>query len=702
MARDVVIRRCVVQVVRHGGWNWNLTRRGLVDRIIGDLPQLITQHLDGLDVPEGDVEMTAPVRIAIRIPTSNLRKPEHTPAHPRDPSSGIWLTTTPLTGRLVDPTQPRAGRTDGERVTSTVGEQAASPNGQATSPHRQAASAKNKQATGKARAKITSDALPRLTPTGRGQTAEHRAGPRGHAARPESAAQRLLRYLARLHSRDELSSLLALLPASALHGWYRILNAAVAPGGPVPGAPPEQAQFSAQATALDEEIAVLLASSDDRALLDPILTLFALIKETRPDIPADAGADRQSHDGTAIAGGLCRYVRRVSSRPPTEGQIRDGLQALAQLAANADPDAANHLSDRAIDTTLNTTPKAAGRRQAGPIDVDIESALPFLLLAPLHQIGYLDAIPAALDAIGLGGSSHLLATGLAYAVPCPAGRGLDRARPDQAIAAFAGLPEPAREPAVISFVGRAGPALAVLNAVLARSLTAGHTPGESLLLTAAPADSRASLVLAEDEGIFPILWADRPDQVIDTWRASSSPLILVGSSAAAPDTLAELAAAGIRFIVAVPPIHQERWRRLVPYRLWTNDETSSAQQLASKALTMPDSIERLDELMSRLASAWSVGPIAADSPLARGMTLAAAVGLGTIAWTLWKDREAPNPLLALERFGDLSAHVRIDADRVQIRLPLGRRSSDLREHGFLTDIAHVPWLPGRVVEFTGG
>ena len=93
---------------------------------------------------------------------------------------------------------------------------------------------------------------------------------------------------------------------------------------------------------------------------------------------------------------------------------------------------------------------------------------------------------------------------------------------------------------------------------------------------------------------------------------------------------------------------------------------------------------------------------AAESPLARGMTLATAVALGTIAWTLWKDRESPDPLLALERFGDLSARVRIEADRVQVRLPLGRRSADLREHGLLTDIPRVPWLGGRFVEFTGG
>jgi len=35
-------------------------------------------------------------------------------------------------------------------------------------------------------------------------------------------------------------------------------------------------------------------------------------------------------------------------------------------------------------------------------------------------------------------------------------------------------------------------------------------------------------------------------------------------------------------------------------------------------------------------------------------------------------------------------------------LPLGRRYRDLYEHGLLADVREVPWLDGRVLEFSGG
>ena len=95
MTRDVVIRRCVIHVVRHGGWNWSPAPRRLVDRLIRDLPQLLTHHLDGLDIPEGDAELTTPVRIAIRIPASDLQGPGPFNAHLRHGEVAARLVRTP-------------------------------------------------------------------------------------------------------------------------------------------------------------------------------------------------------------------------------------------------------------------------------------------------------------------------------------------------------------------------------------------------------------------------------------------------------------------------------------------------------------------------------------------------------------------------------------------------------------------------------
>ena len=83
------------------------------------------------------------------------------------------------------------------------------------------------------------------------------------------------------------------------------------------------------------------------------------------------------------------------------------------------------------------------------------------------------------------------------------------------------------------------------------------------------------------------------------------------------------------------------------------------------------------------------------------ITLAVCSALGELADTLWREREPPQPLLALRRFADLGGTVSVEDGRVLVRPALGRRFMDLREHGLLRDISGVPWWPGRRVEFAG-
>ena len=85
--------------------------------------------------------------------------------------------------------------------------------------------------------------------------------------------------------------------------------------------------------------------------------------------------------------------------------------------------------------------------------------------------------------------------------------------------------------------------------------------------------------------------------------------------------------------------------------------------------------------------------------LERAVALAAGVALGTIAWMLWRTREAVDPLLALSRFEDLDARVRFSARAVRVAVPLGRRYRDLYDAGLMTDVRDVPWLDGRTLEF---
>jgi hypothetical protein len=86
----------------------------------------------------------------------------------------------------------------------------------------------------------------------------------------------------------------------------------------------------------------------------------------------------------------------------------------------------------------------------------------------------------------------------------------------------------------------------------------------------------------------------------------------------------------------------------------------------------------------------------------RALTLAVTTALGSIAWELWHKRETTSPQLALQRFQDLSARIRIDAKAVHVHLPLGRRFWDLLEKDLLNDVRDVPWLGGRVLTFASG
>jgi hypothetical protein len=91
-----------------------------------------------------------------------------------------------------------------------------------------------------------------------------------------------------------------------------------------------------------------------------------------------------------------------------------------------------------------------------------------------------------------------------------------------------------------------------------------------------------------------------------------------------------------------------------------------------------------------------------DCPnLERTALLSASTGLGMLAWALWREREPVNPLLALDRLGDLDGSARITRATVEVRPAVGRRYLDLKEHSVLADIPEVPWLGGRTVTFVG-
>jgi hypothetical protein len=330
-----------------------------------------------------------------------------------------------------------------------------------------------------------------------------------------------------------------------------------------------------------------------------------------------------------------------------------------------------------------------------------------LLLGPLARIGYLDILAATLETANLTAEAPLFAAALAAKVLRPPERGWRRDTQDlSVIAAFTGLETPPPGDALADFARKITGRLTPLDSLVSYTLVKGHTPGSAMLLHCTRnANDETGLLLVELEGLFPVAWARDLASLMPTLRYFSETHVLVQQTSAHVETLRALNAAGFRFVTDAPPTRGEMWREVRHpghERLYTNDRETKSATLTAVAESMPQMAEQVDLLWDALSLQRPAIPTARDSQLELSLTMAASLALGTISWVLWRDRETTTPLLALERFGNLPARVRFTSNAVQLKLPLGRRQQDLREHGFLADLRDVPWLNGRKIEFLGG
>jgi hypothetical protein len=679
-ATDIVVRRCTVRVVRHGGWSWGPQPRRLVDQVLDSLPGLIAGQLAGL-VPDGageDVEITEPVRIVVSLTLADLL------AGRFDPLRHAAVTTEPLPMPAPAPEPARAAS-----VIRPPGTPLPEP----------------------------ASAIP--VPT-------------------EPAT--LARFLAHLFERGELGQFLALLPTETLEAWYQSLSAPPAeaagtlpgtvafrttPANRLPGSTSYPATNDAGPPAGTAASAVTARSRYLRDVISAIAAQASRHAAADPLQPGDLPArfrDRQPSAGPASSGPplLRAGATTAAVTPPRAASAADAERAAATSAGSAPAAAAATGTASgapagtaaAAATATGTAPattaatgqvaKAATSLErahtdavSATADAEIASALPFLLLGPLARVGYLSALTPALQPVGLEAQTAIFATALAYTVLGSLERAWRR-QPEDLIAAtaFAGLAAPVPGPALTEFARVAGPALPALDAVITRALAEGHTEGQPLVLTAADGGQ----LLADREGLFPVAWADTTAGLLPVWRMFGTPPVLVAPAAAG--ALRGLTEAGASYVVATPPGRGERWRQLPPHRLWTNDHDDPA--LARHASGYRQAVDLAAQLMQALTADRAAVPLSASPALGRSLLLAAGLGLGTLAWTLWREREPTDPLLALERFSDLGARVSFEPHRVRVRLPLGPRHADLSAHGLLADVPGVPWLGGRVVEFSGG
>lgn len=480
--------------------------------------------------------------------------------------------------------------------------------------------------------------------------------------------------------------------------------------------PPERRLWSAPPTA------ALFTELAERNELDAFLALL-------PDHSLRVYLLALLGDDDAAAGRLlAELARRALLSGTPEGlpePLRDAqpgpslTRFLTDYAASADheevarlaeslPDAVGH-ADQPGRTSEPPSPSGEGtsvsRSRTTAREVRVCSVLPFLLAGPLARIGYLDAIGPALAGIELAEEAPLFAAALAYKVLGATVRGWRRTEQDrEAAAAFAGLDPPVSEERLIDFARQARPALPLLDGVLALSVCRGHNPADPLLITGVD----DGLLLVDAQGMFPIAWAGETARLLPHWQACGRPPVLICDGPLPPGALRELAAAGVRFMTAVRPLRGDPVTRL-PWRtpLWTAGEGMEEGVREGRpdprlAAELPGHAARLADLVTALAVERRAVPLAEDGDLEHTVTLAATLGLSTIAWTLWQGRETPHPLLSLSRFADLEATVRFESDAVRVRVPLGRRHADLLRGGLLADVPDAVWLDGRTLTFSGG
>ncbi|MGW0880227.1 hypothetical protein [Streptomyces sp. NPDC002671] len=448
----------------------------------------------------------------------------------------------------------------------------------------------------------------------------------------------------------------------------------------------ERGELDALLALLPEETlqvyALALLGDDDAAA---VRLLTELVERARPGRPtellpeplrteaADAGA-------AALSGLLAEYVNSADH------------EEVARLVRSL---AGEH--DQVVEKPNPPTASVAVAVRATE-EVRVCSVLPFLLAGPLARIGYLDAIAPALAGVELIEEAPLFAAALAYKVLGVTTRGWRRGEADREVAAaFAGLEPPVPEERLAAFARAVRPALPVLDGVLALSVCRGHDPADPLLLTGAD----DGLFLVDAQGVFPIAWTADLAALLPYWQAAGRPPVLVCKGPLPPGSLRELDSAGVPFLTGVRPLRGDPAVRL-PWRtpLWTG----AAQQLPDPHLAaeLPGHADRFANLVTALVAERRAVPLAQDSGLERSVTLAATLGLATIAWTLWREGETPDPLLALGRFADLEATVRFEPAAVRVRVPLGRRHADLLRGGLLADVRDVAWLGGRTLTFSGG
>ena len=494
----------------------------------------------------------------------------------------------------------------------------------------------------------------------------------GHSSRLRPIAVRLLEWLRRRHEEGELGRVLNRVPPDVLDAWHRWLF-------------PRSDDADVSSPELDAAAGALAGllsagSSSDTTGLPP-----DAVKRRRLAAAVRAAAELELDPiQEAVQTAICRLI------------------PLAESSAGTDlaPDALSRGGTERAARRPWTAPRSRTSSPRQAIDLDNLCALPFLQLGPLHRIGYPDAAALALSE----GVLPTFAAGLAMKVLSPPSHGwLRDSRTASTAAVFAGLDSHVADTAFHELTSAGGSAaLELLDDVVARELRQGHAAGTPVILAAMPDEA----LIVDLDGAFVIAASDAVGVVAGALKEMSGQWIAVLADTASADLMAALRDAGVAVVTDARPGRRDRWSRVPRWRnaersWWTTSQVPPPVAMLARLESEAELVERARALWQALRDRPAI-PRCHASALERSLSVASAFALGTIAWTLWRDREPVDPLLALERFATLDARVAVKDDQVCVRLPLGTRYLDLKNHGLLADVPDVAWLGGRTVVFSGG
>jgi hypothetical protein len=643
---DVVVNRCTLRVVRRGGWNWGPEPKGLVQAAVHALPELIARRLAELWPDDEDSEITSTVRIGFPIEMAELlacASGSHSgPLQSLDAAAALSLE------KRLDITLRRAFGIEG--------------------------------------------LSPREEPE-RGRFAMPRRLEESIAAELWRPSPALSRALLAWREQDVLADRLADFSPLSIETWHRGLWTAVRQEDREEIIRPEIA-------AECERVANDPAHGRSASHRDPADLLFKRL------VVAVEVATRQSLEPDDA-----RIWRALDRVLPLEQRTVPSISPSAQT----DEDSEEDPSSRPTGVLPRTSREVAGDfsehkrekpKRRPDSDVYVSSALPLLLLGPLARVGYLQTLAATLAAAERSKDAVLFAVALAHKVLDKPLRGWRRSPAAKAAAAaFAGLEEPPPEPALVAFADAIGIHLSPLDAVVSGTLIGAHERGDPVLLYRLESKVAGGFGLFDCAGCFPLAWTSEPAGLFPTLRRLPQCLLLVAQEAADPGLLREIDAAGIRFVTDSPQTRGENWREVSgsPGERWrTNDRGTPADQLVVPSRRLAPSARAAADLFRELIADRPSVPLAGSTALDRTISLAAALALGFISWTLWRERPGVSPLMALEYFQDFDARISFGETSLRVHLPLGQRFLILEEHRLLKPLAEVPWLGGRTVEFTGG